>query len=111
MHDGEIGQVEHRRCQREVLGAHLPERGNQAVDHGMTEQPSDCARLGLQGGPIGLGIAPSEGETADEVVQDELVQNDDGRHAVLVAAHELEDPAVRVRVVADVVNGYVDPAR
>src|SRR5215211_7499326 len=44
------------------------------------------------------------------MMQNELVQDDHGGNPVRVAAHEVEDPAVGIRVVANMVDSDVDSA-
>ena len=54
-----------------------------------------------------MAVASSDGDAGDEVVQHEVVEDDDAGSA----AQRVEDPAVRVGVVANVVDGEVRFAR
>jgi len=56
---------------------------------------------------VAVPVAAADRQAGDEVVQDEVVQDDDAR----LLAERVHDPAVRVRVVADVVEADVDVAR
>ena len=93
--------------QREVGGAVRPQRLEQAVDDAVCEQPSDDALLELHRVQVAVRPAAGDGHPGDEVVQNDVVQDDDAR----TLAERLDDPAVRVRVVADVVERDVAAAR
>ena len=63
--------------------------------------------LALHRVEVPVAVASSDGDAGDEVVQHEVVEDDDAGSA----AQRVEDPAVRVGVVADVVDGEVGSAR
>ena len=67
----------------------------------MAEQPPDDAALALHRVEVAVAVAAPDREARDEVVEHEVVQDDDAR----AAAQRVHDPAVRVRVVPDVVEG------
>ena len=73
----------------------------------MPEQPSDDATLALHRVEIAVPVATTDRQAGDEVMQDEVVQNDDAGRPT----QRLDDPAVSVRVVADVVDAQVGPPR
>ena len=73
----------------------------------MAEQPSDDAALALHRVQVAVPVAAADREAGDEVVEHEVVQDDDAR----LLPERVHDPAVRVRVVADVVEPDVDVAR
>ena len=56
---------------------------------------------------IGTRVAPRERQARDEMVEDEVVEHDDTR----AAAERGHDPAVCLRIVADVVEGDVGLGR
>ena len=89
------------------LGPALPERRDALVEHAVAEQPADDAALALHRVEVAVAVAPADRQPGDEVVEDELVQDDDARPL----AQRVDDPAVRVRVVADVVEREVGAAR
>ena len=73
----------------------------------MREEAPGHAGLPLHGAEVALAVAPPEREAGDEVMEDEVVEHDDAR----ALAQRLDDPAVRVGVVADVVEADVGVAR
>ena len=92
--------VEHLPGEREVLGTGLPERRQLVVEHRVAEQAADEALLALHRREVAGGVPAGEGHADDQVVQDEVVQDDDSG----LPAQRLDDPAVRLGVVADVVE-------
>src|SRR5436190_6548994 len=50
MHDQTGGEIEHLTAEGEVLGPHLPERRDAAVDHAKPEQPRSEAAVALERG-------------------------------------------------------------
>ncbi len=50
-----------------------------------------------------MAVLAADRQAGDEMVEHEVVQHDDAR----AAAERVDDPAVRVRVVADVVERHV----
>ncbi len=107
VHDQPGGEVEHLAGEVEVLGAVLPERRDALVEHGVAEQPADDAALALHRVEVAVAVAAADREAGDEVVEDEVVQHDDAGRA----PQRVDDPAVGVRVVADVVDAEVGAAR
>ena len=84
----------------------LPQRRNALVEHGVAEQPPDDAAFPLHRVEVAVPVAAADREAGDEVVEDEVVQHDDAGRA----PQRLDDPAVGVRVVADVVDAEVRAA-
>ena len=106
--DDEPGrEAEHLTCEMEVLRPVLPQGRNALVEDGMAEQPPDDAALALHGVEVAVSVAAADREAGDEVVEDEVVQHDDAGSA----AQRLDDPAVRLRIVADVVDAEIDVPR
>ena len=66
----------------------------------MREQPPGDAGLALHRTEIALAVLAPQRQPGDEVVEDELVQHDDAGPL----PQRLDDPAVRIRRVADVVE-------
>ena len=100
MDDQARREVEHLAGEREVLRPRLPERRDPLVEHAVAEQPADDAVLALHRVEVAVPVPRPIVMPGDEVVEDEVVQDDDAR----APAQRLDDPAVRVRVVADVVE-------
>ena len=98
--DDAVRPVEHLAGEREVLRAVLPDRRQQVVDHAVGEQPADDAGVALHRVEVRLGVASPERQSRHEVVEDEVVQDDEAPAAL----ERIDDPAVGVRVVADVVE-------
>ena len=101
---------QHLAHEREVGRAPLPERRDKPIDHAMREQASHDAGLALHRVEVADAVAAADGHAGDEVVHDELVQDDQAG----LGAQRLEDPAVRLRAVADVEDaelGRPAPAR
>ena len=93
--------------ERKVGCSVLPQRLEEAVDDAVCEQPSDHARLELHRVQVAARVAARDGHPCHEVVQDDVVEDDDARPL----AERLDDPAVRVRIVADVVERDIEAAR
>ena len=73
----------------------------------MAEQPADDAALALHRVEVAVAVAAADREPGDEMVEHEVVQHDEpGR-----APQRLDDPAVRLGIVADVVDAELGPAR
>ena len=106
--DDETGRErEHFAGQGELLGARLPERRQPLVEHAVAEEPSNDAVTPLHRVEVAVAVPATDRHTCDEVVEDEVVEHDEARHA----PQGVEDPAVGVRIVADVVDGEVGSAR
>ena len=73
----------------------------------MGEEPADDPVLPLHRVEVAVAVAPPDRDARDEMVEHEVVEDDEPRRP----AKSVEDPAVRVGVVAYVVNGEVDTAR
>ena len=69
----------------------------------MPEQPADDAALSLHGVEVAVAVAAADRQPRDQMMEDEVVQNDD----TWTLAESVDDPAVRVRVVAEVVERQV----
>ena len=100
MDDQARGSVEHLPRERELLRPHLPQRRHAPLEHAVAEQATGHARLPLQRGEVGVAVLAADGQAGDEMVEHELVQHDDARPP----PQRVDDPAVGVRVVADVVE-------
>ncbi len=107
MHDDAVGAVEDRPGQWEPLGLRLPEQGQQVVEHAQSEQPAGDAELTLHRVEIRAAVAPPDRDPGDQVVQDVLMQHDE----TATLTERIDDPAVSVRVVADVVERDVGRGR
>ena len=106
--DDEPGRVlEHEARERKLLRARLPERRDALVEDAVAEQAADDAVLAFHGVEVAVTVAPPHRHPRDEMVQHEVVQDDDSGPL----AKPVDDPGVRVRVVADVVERDVGPTR
>ena len=92
--------VEHLARERELLRADLPQRRHASLQHPVAEQPAGHARLALHGGQVCVPVVAADRQTGDEVVDHEVVQDDDAGTAL----ERIDDPAVRIGIVADVVE-------
>ena len=92
--------VEHDAREREALRLRLPEQRQQVVEHAEAEQPAGDAELALHRVEVAAAVAAADRDPGDQVVQHVLVQHDDAGALV----QRVDDPAVRVGVVADVVE-------
>ena len=99
-------EVEHLAGEVVVLRAALPERRDPLVEHAVPEQAADDAAFPLHRVEVAVAVAAADRQTRDEVVKDEVVQDDDAGPL----AERLDDPAVCVRVVADVVERDIGAA-
>jgi hypothetical protein len=82
------------------LGPRLPERRDAVVNHRVAEEPPREPVLALESVQVAAGVAARERQSGDEMMEYEVVQDDDpGAPAEL--GH---DPAMRVGVVADMVE-------
>ena len=100
------GEVEHLAGEVVLLGAALPERRNPLVEHAVPEQAADDAAFPLHRVEVAVAVAAADRQPCDEMVEDEVVEDDDARPL----PKRLDDPAVRLRVVADVVERNVGAA-
>ncbi len=66
----------------------------------MTEQPARDAGVSFQRGEIRRTVLAAQRQSRDEVMQDEVVQDDDAR----TTTQRIHDPAMRLRIVAHVVE-------
>jgi hypothetical protein len=107
VHDQTGRVLDNERCQWEVPGTRLPERGDALVEDAVGEQTPDDAVLALHGVEICMSVATSDRHARDEVVEDEVVEDDDTGPP----SKGVHDPRVRVGVVADVVERQVRAAR
>src|SRR5439155_22952602 len=99
-----LGRVlEYLAREREVLRPHLPERRHDAVEDAVRQQPPRDTGLALHRAEVAGPVAPAERQARDEVVEDEVVEDDDAG----TLPQRLDDPAVGVGVVADVVEAHV----
>ena len=73
----------------------------------MGEQAADDTMTPLHRVEVAVPVAAADGHAGDEVVQDEVVEHDEPRRP----PERVEDPTVRVGVVADVVDGEIGAAR
>ena len=73
----------------------------------MGEQPPDDTGLPLHRIEVPVTVAPPDREPGNEVVEHEVVQDDETR----CPPQRLDDPSVRVGIVADVVNAEIDTVR
>src|SRR6266545_2797733 len=92
--------VEYLPAQRKIFGPHLPKRRNAAVDHAEPEQPAGQARVALECREIAALVLAPERQARHQMVEDEVVQHDDAG----LVAKPLDDPAVRLGIVSDVVE-------
>ncbi len=92
--------VEHLAGERELLRPHLPERRQPSLEDAVAEQPSGHAGLALHRREIRVTVLPPDRHSRDEMVDHPVVQDDDSR----LPSQRVDDPRVRVRVVADVVE-------
>ena len=107
VHDQPARLVEHDAGEREALRLRLPEQRQQVVEHAETEQPAGHAELALHRVEVAAAVPAADRDPGDQVVQHVLVQHDDAGPL----AQRVDDPAVRVRVVADVVERDVRGGR
>ena len=91
---------EHLACEWVLDSPVLPERRQELVDHTVRKHSPHRPGLPLHRIEIATSIAAAESHARHQVVEDEIVQNDDAG----TAAESLDDPTVRCRLVADVVE-------
>jgi hypothetical protein len=89
--------------ERKLVRPRLPDRCHAAVEHAVGEQATGNACVSLHRGEVAGAVLVTDGQAGDEVVQDEVVQDDDTG----TPAQRFDDPAVRLGIVADVVEGDV----
>ena len=100
MDDQALGQVEDRAGERKAVGLGLPQKRQQVVEHAQAEQAARHSEVALHRVEVPPPVAAPDGDPGDQVVEDELVQD----HDAGALAQGVDDPAVRLRVVADVVE-------
>ena len=100
VHDQTAGLVEHDAREREPLRLGLPEERQQVVEHPEAEQAARDAELALHRIEVAAAVAAADRDPGDQVVQHVFVQDDHAGTFVQC----IDDPPVRVRVVADVVE-------
>ncbi len=100
------GIPQHLPDERELLGTTLPERGQSLVEHAVRNQPSDDAALPLHSVEISVPVRAADRDPRDQVVEDEVVEHD----RAWLSSKGVDDPAVRIRVVADVVERKIGAA-
>jgi len=93
--------------ERELLGTYLPERRQPLVEDAVTEKPADHAVLALHRVEIAVTVAPPDRHPRDEVMEDEVVEDDGAGRP----SQRVEDPAVCVRIVANMVNSELNTSR
>ena len=98
--------VEHLARERKLLRPHLPQRRHAPFEHAVAEQPPRHACLALHRGEIRVAVLAPDRQPRDEMVDDPVVEDDDTG----LPPQGVDDPAVRVRVVADVVERHVRAA-
>ena len=106
--DDEAGrEAEDLAREREVLRPVLPQRRDALVEDAVGEQPPDDAVLALHRVEVAVPVAAPDGQAGDEVVEDEVVEDDEAGRRRRASTIQ----AVRVGVVADVVEAQVGAAR
>ena len=100
MHDQPVRVVEDDAGEREALGLGLPEQRQQVVEDAEPEQPPGDAEVALHRVEVAAAVAAADRDPRDQMVQHELVHDDDAG----ALPERVDDPAVRVGVVADVVE-------
>jgi len=97
----QAGRVrEHLAGERELVGPGLPDRCHAAVENTVREQATGNACVTLHRCEVAGPVLVADRQAGDEMVQNEVVQDDDAR----AAAQRLHDPAVRLGIVADVIE-------
>ena len=66
----------------------------------MRQQAARNAGVAFHGSEIAVPVLPADRQSCDEMVEHEVVQDDHSRPA----SQRVDDPAVRFRIVADVVE-------
>ena len=107
VHDERRRGVEHLSGEGEVLRPALPQWRDPLVEHAVGEKAPDDTPLPLHRVEIAVTVAAADREACNEVVQDEVVQHDEARRP----SQRVHDPAVRVRIVAYVVDAEICAAR
>ena len=100
MHDEAFGEVEDRAVQWEAVRLGLPDQRQEVVQDAEPEQAAGDAEVALHRVEIGATVAAADRDPGDQVVEHELVQDDDAGPG----AEGVDDPAVGLGVVADVVE-------
>ena len=93
-----VGQ--HLAGERELVRPGLPRRGHTPVEHPVGQQASRNAGVALHRSEVAVAVLPPDRQSRDEMVEDEVVQDDHSRPS----SQRIDDPAVRFRIVADVVE-------
>ena len=89
---------QHLADERKLGRARLPRWRHTSVEDSVREQASGNSSVAFHRREIAVTVLPADREPGDEVVQDEVVQDDDTRPS----SQRIDDPAVRLRIVADV---------
>jgi len=90
----------HLAGERELVRPRLPRRRHAPVEHSMRQQAARNAGVAFHGSEIAVPVLPADRQSCDQMVEDEVVQDDHSRPA----SQRVDDPAVRFRIVADVVE-------
>src|SRR3954447_11117340 len=107
VHDQPGCEPEHLAREREVLRPVLPQRRDALLHDGVAEQPRDKPPVALERIEICLAVAAAERDAGDQVMEDEVVEHDDSRGT----PQRVEDPAVCIGIVSNMVNDEVDAPR
>ncbi len=107
MHDRAIGVVEDLVDEWKPVGSRLPHRREQAVDHAVSDQTPEHARISLHRVEVAVTVPAPDRQAGDQVVEHEIVQHDDPA----ATPERSDDPTVSFGVVADVVQGDIGAAR
>ena len=107
MDDEAGGEPEHLPGKMEVLGPVLPERRDALVEDGVAEKPAYDTALSLHRVEVAVPVTATDRQTRDQVMQDEVVEDDDTRSA----PERLENPAVSIRIVANMVDREIGSSR
>ena len=106
--DNEPGRVgEDLARERKLVGLCLPGRRHATVEHTVREQAAGDACIALHRGEVRRSILAADRHSGNEVVEHEVVQHHDSGPP----AQRVDDPAVRVGIVADVEEGDVGSDR
>ncbi len=88
-------------------GALFPDRRKQVIDDAVREHPAERACVSMHRVQVAVVVPSAERQPRNEVVQDEVVEDDEPPSPL----ERIHDPAVRVGIVADVVERDVGAAR
>ena len=107
MNDEPLRTVEHGPESGNRSGCVSQRSGKQVVEDAEAEKPARDAEVTLHGVEVAATVAATDRDPGDEVVQHVLVQDDEPGSLV----QRIDDPAVRVGVVSDVVERDVRRGR